>query len=71
MSLRTVHQITTECETLVSRDSKDWVRVRIIEKTEDSPTDIEIEGTPAHILEALYIACGVIANLDVLDKEPN
>lgn len=74
MSSRTTHLIHAECDIHVQRMGKDTVRVRIVERDPEltNPTDFEIEGSSAHISEALSTVSAVLAHIDELfQKEPN
>ncbi len=73
MSQRTTHIITSECEIFVQRITKDCVRVRVVEKDPEllNPTDFEIEGSPAHIGEALAAICAVLTHIDQFLQEPS
>jgi len=73
MSQRTTHIVTSECDIFVQRVTKDCVRVRIVEKDPEllNPTDFEIEGSPAHIGEALSAICAVLTHIDQFLQEPS
>jgi hypothetical protein len=68
---RITHSITSECEIRVVKLTPDSARVRFIEKDVPDPTDFEIEGSPAHIAEALLTAASVLINLDTILQEPS
>jgi hypothetical protein len=68
---RVTHSITSECEIRVVRLTRDSARVRFVEKDVPDPTDFEIEGSPAHIAEALLTAASILVNLDQILQEPS
>jgi hypothetical protein len=68
---RVIHVITAECEVHVVKLTADTARVRFVEKDVPDPTDFEIEGSPAHIAEALLTAASVLVNLDKILQEPS
>jgi hypothetical protein len=68
---RVTHVITSECEIRVIKLTPDIARVRFVEKDVSDPTDFEIEGSPAHIAEALLTAASVLINLDKILQEPS
>jgi hypothetical protein len=73
MSQRTTHIVTSECDIYVQRITSDCVRCRIVEKDPEllNPTDFEIEGSPAHIGEALAAIVVVLNNIETLLQEPS
>jgi hypothetical protein len=73
LSFRVVHLIQGECDIFVSTDNKKHVRIRISERDTDNPTDIEIEGNPVFIAEAMETVAGVLNNLESITNygEPN
>ncbi len=70
---RVVHLIEHECDVYVETIGRDHIRIRITEKNPEllSPTDLEIEGNPTHILDALASAFVVLSNMDAIRKEPS
>ena len=73
MSQRIVLEIHHKCEVSVETINPRDVRIRIVESSPEilNPTDLEIEGDPAHILDALTSAFLVLSNMDALRKEPS
>lgn len=71
---RVTHVITSACDIRIQRVDRDTVRIRITENSPDlpDPTDLELEGDPVHISEALATAAAVLTNLDsILNGEPS
>jgi len=66
MSQRTIHLIHGACDVYVEQLGKEHVRIRISEKDPEivNPTDFEIEGTPAHIADALSNALFVLVHAE-------
>jgi hypothetical protein len=72
--LRVVHVITSACDVYVARESANHVRVRIYETDPEltNPTEVEIEGDPEHIAEALMTVAAVLSDIEAIgQKEPN
>jgi hypothetical protein len=72
MSFRVIHLIDSECDIFVSRDAANRVRIRITNRDVENPsTDIEIEGDPGFIADAMATVAEVLINIDSLSGEPN